>query len=880
MDMCRFSGPDDVEYRKVVGALNRVLEATAKWAPPGVRSVLSADERRIYLDSLRFDQIDARHATIKTARAGACRWLLGTSEYQDWLEINKISEHHGFLWIKGKPGTGKSTLMKFAYANAKETMTDTIIISFFFNARGELLEKSTFGMYRSLLVQLLEKVPELQSLFDFLGSTAPNNGDLHRWNIEMVKDIFGRAINNLGSRCLTCFIDALDECEEDEVREMVAFFEYLGQLTVSSRIRFHVCFSSRHYPYITIEKGVQLILEGQEGHRQDIANYLHSELKAERSKLVDQIKAEILDRASGIFLWVVLVVQVLNREYADGHIHQLRKRLSEIPDGLDNLFKDILTKDGRNMEELILCLQWILYAKRPLKREELYYAILAGGEPEAVTVWNSEDITKQDMERFILSSSKGLAEVTKSKTVQFIHESVRDFLLNGNGLNRIRPGLRSNFPGQSHETMAHTVLSYSCLSYLLQGFLDAGPCIDSFSLYRRLQTYRLASYSSYFFSSHLCQISEVPKELEKLLKRFLSSRSTAFAAIMQLRALCGRGYDITMVVTLFTTMLQEVDASTVVHSTALMDHPGLRDDIKGLLLTSTPKYTIHQAVGAGLLNNAAQPIQKGYQVDEGDPQNKTLLYHASRNGDREICDYLLKRGANVAAKTDDGKTALYGAAVGGHEAVVRLLLEDYKADVRAKTDDGLTVLHAAAACGHEAVVRLLLEDSKADVEAKADGGWTVLHSAVVGGNEAVVRMLLEDYKADVEVKADDGWTVLHSAAVGRNKAVVRLLLEKYNIDVEAMADDGWTVLHWAAGGGHEAVVRLLLEDYKADVEAKDSDGRTALHWAAGDGHETVVRLLLEEYKADVEAKDSDGTTALHMAMEKGHEAAVQVLKSA
>lgn len=43
------------------------------------------------------------------------------------------------------------------------------------------------------------------------------------------------------------------------------------------------------------------------------------------------------------------------------------------------------------------------------------------------------------MERFILSCSKGLAETTKLKaqTVQFIHESVRDFLLGKNGLNKL-----------------------------------------------------------------------------------------------------------------------------------------------------------------------------------------------------------------------------------------------------------------------------------------------------------------------------------------------------------------------------------------------------------------------------------------------------------
>jgi len=82
-------------------------------------------------------------------------------------------------------------------------------------------------------------------------------------------------------------------------------------------------------------------------------------------------------------------------------------------------------------------------------------------------------------------------------------------------------------------------------------------------------------------------------------------------------------------------------------------------------------------------------------------------------------------------------------------------------------------LHEAGSNGHEAVVRLLLEQG-ADVEAKINDGWTALHEAARGGHEAVVRLLLEK-GADVEAKTDDGWKALHRAAGGGHEAVVRLL---------------------------------------------------------------------------------------------------------
>jgi hypothetical protein len=196
-------------------------------------------------------------------------------------------------------------------------------------------------------------------------------------------------------------------------------------------------------------------MEGQQGHNQDIGKYVNSKLKPKRGKQVDEVKAEILSRASGVFLWVVLVVQMLNKTFDHGQIHALRKCLREIPDGLDDLFTDILTRDSENPEGLVLCLQWVLYARRPLNPQELYFAIMSGIEPTDLTDWDPDYITTQDIEKFTLSCSKGLAEVTKTKdhTVQFIHESVRDFLLQRDGLSKLQSDLTRNVAGLSHERL-------------------------------------------------------------------------------------------------------------------------------------------------------------------------------------------------------------------------------------------------------------------------------------------------------------------------------------------------------------------------------------------------------------------------------------------
>ncbi|THV66825.1 purine and uridine phosphorylase [Aureobasidium pullulans] len=324
--------------------------------------------RQTRLDALNFEQLDARHTTIKKTHTGTCKWLFSKSEYLDWQDEQKLHEHHGFLWIKGKPGAGKSAIMKFAYSEAQARSNNSAVVSYFFNARGERLEKSTCGMYRSL----------------------------------------------------------------------------------------------RHYPHITINKSVELILEAQQGHTEDITKYIQSNLKAGKSERVDKLKTEVQEKSQGVFLWVVLVVPMLQKAWDRGKVKSLRECLQSIPDDLNKLFKDILCRDTEDMQELVLCLKWLLYAGRPLKPEELYFGILSGTNPESLTPWEPGDDTPEIINRFILSSSKGLAEPTRNKvpTVQFIHESVRDFLLKENGLALIQDNIDCTSAGPAHDHLKRCCQNY------------------------------------------------------------------------------------------------------------------------------------------------------------------------------------------------------------------------------------------------------------------------------------------------------------------------------------------------------------------------------------------------------------------------------------
>ncbi|KAH7346057.1 hypothetical protein BKA66DRAFT_379441, partial [Pyrenochaeta sp. MPI-SDFR-AT-0127] len=437
--------------------------------------------RKDLLNSLAFERIEDRYNNIKLAHSATCQWLLDNDNYRSWIDEKQVHRHNGLLWLKGKPGAGKSTIIKFAVTEAKRSRKEDIHVSFFFNARGSLLEKDTRGMYRSLLFQLLTKFPQAQEVFDEFDILELPQAPRYSWTVMQLKEVMNHAIRELGKRWLWIYVDALDECDEDQIRDMVVFFELLGRHTTTSKINLRVFFASRYYPRIVITKKVDLLLEEEEEHALDIERYIRSELRTGsdvQSTAIERIRGEVKRRASGVFIWVVLVVQILNKAYDHGRILGLERRLQDIPDDLGQLFRGIMTRDDQNMESMRLCIKWILFAKRPLTREELYFAIYSGTDSEEAGSWNSEDLTTEDMDAFILSCSKGLAELTQSRkpTVQFIHETIRDFLLKDKGMQYIQETSTQSLVGSGHNSLKECCVNYVSSA---QKSLSRNPPVDT-----------------------------------------------------------------------------------------------------------------------------------------------------------------------------------------------------------------------------------------------------------------------------------------------------------------------------------------------------------------------------------------------------------------
>jgi ankyrin repeat protein len=712
------------------------------------------------LQSLKFDEMSDRFSAINPASAKTCHWLVEREEYRAWHDTAKSSDHNGFLWIKGKPGAGKSTLMKWAFTHAQKFCGDDKLICFFFNARGEGLERSTEGMYRSLLAQLLEKVPRLQSVLD-------KQIQKDSWPVEMLIDLFREAVMALGDDGLICYIDALNECSETEICNMIEVFEELTESAIAESVNFRVCFSSRHYPRISIDTCLELVLEGQEGHEDDIAAYIQKRLKVSaRSK--SEMAMEIQKRASGVFLWVCLVIRILNEDIDRGDASKIKTRLKEIPDGLHQLFQDIITQGTREDTHLIPTLQWIMFTQRPLTCRELYHAITYTPNNGLGLVSEHEEFSRETAEKFLINSTKGLAETTRGNQpkVQFIHESVRDYLRT-TGFRNLAPHLAENLPGLSHEFLKQRCLEFVseelCRHLSLPATLPKTQSAEAEELRARsredLPFLEYAISNVLYHAEHACacQVSQYDfieafplatwTSLHNLHERYMVRRYTSTVTLPYILADKGTMH-------LLSTELRHRDPdfsmSQERHRTLLGAAIYGRhiEVVKLVLEYGAIRHCSASELGR-LLRLAARKrasemlrllIEVGKPLVSMKLLEPVLIEH-SGEGNMEIVKLLLDKGADANAQDGQYGNALQAASARGHAEIAQLLL-DKGADVNAQCGQYGNALQAASARGHAEIAQLLL-DKGADVNAQCGQYGNALQAALARGHAKTAQLLLD-----------------------------------------------------------------------------------------------------------------------------------------
>lgn len=235
------------------------------------------------------------------------------------------------------------------------------------------------------------------------------------------------------------------------------------------------------------------------------------------------------------------------------------------------------------------------------------------------------------------------------------------------------------------------------------------------------------------------------------------------------------------------------------------------------------------------------------------------LIDAARDDDRAAVESLLKQGADVNAREEDGATALAWAASRSNVAMAEVLLKA-GANPNLANELGIGPLSLAIQNGAVAMVKLLLANG-ADANLARESGETPLMTSARLGQVESMRLLLE---RGAQVNAADhkfGQTALMWAA-GHPDAV-RVLLE-HKADARAVTK-AWDVKYIVYAPTTVTLGKTGIP-WNTDGEYRSKKGgQNALFFAIQKHDRESARLLLDA-GIDVNQPSADGSTPLLAAL--------------
>jgi hypothetical protein len=275
-----------------------------------------------FLKSLEHPDMFSRHRQINTPAAGTFQWIFmrGSSRidqvptasqsqgrFSKWLRSSQP-----VFWINGKAGSGKSSLMSFIESHQRTNDLLKIwtgshrlhVFSFFFWRAGSEIQNSVRGLLQCLLFQLARAKPEIigNLMSRDWSSTACT------WTEARLQRAIEMALTWFDDDRIFVLIDGLDEFT-GRYTSLIALL-----LGLQNKLNSKFYFSSRPEAALERQLGSFPSLKLQHLNYNDIATYLHEELKScgaaiRGPRKISRLVHDVTFRAEGIFLWAALVCE-------------------------------------------------------------------------------------------------------------------------------------------------------------------------------------------------------------------------------------------------------------------------------------------------------------------------------------------------------------------------------------------------------------------------------------------------------------------------------------------------------------------------------------------------------------------------------------------
>jgi hypothetical protein len=351
------------------------------------------------LKSLYRPAMNQRLFDIEPAEPHTFEWIYteNATGFPEWL-VNDGS----FLWIKGKPAAGKSTLLKYVYEHENTSNilksrwnANAAIASFFFYDQMNTPQRRSFdGLLRSLLYELLHSIPELFRFMIgiFQALRMEPEPVWERLDLEKAITAIGKQQDVTGCICL--FMDALDEYPGD-CKEIVRNMKRLTEGFAHASFKLKICASSR--PLNEFEAMLPKFpgfaqITVHDWTRDDIATIVSRRLQEVDREDMPHLRKEIISQAKGSFIWVNLVLKTLSVPlFHFESEEELLNRFYLLPNDLEPFYKQILEKIPREIRSKIWMILQLMFCNanrdRPLTLAEISLAV---NLPESGDIWHSQ----------------------------------------------------------------------------------------------------------------------------------------------------------------------------------------------------------------------------------------------------------------------------------------------------------------------------------------------------------------------------------------------------------------------------------------------------------------------------------------------------------
>lgn len=345
--------------------------------------------RRLY-----FDDMYKRADSITDATEGTFDWLLAnedtssdtssatqssdsdepqTSEqFREQYECQRREENStkisafledgkGVFFLRGKPGSGKSTLMKYLTAGRGRQKVDQrlrkwagqkrlIRVSTMFLLHGTPLQRSLEGFWRTFFFELFCVYPDLVDVLfpDF--STRGFADDSYRssFRLETLQAAWARlvSIRHHTMVRICVFIDGLDELEGNS-SDRLKFSQILKDWAESEDIKI-ICSGRPNAEFNIVFNQPDQRIDLQDLTRADIRNILTTRFEGVRhlsdltSKDIEELVTEISDQSEGVILWAVLVGKNLEDDIIHGTpLSAMKYTIQTLPSGIEYLYNSM-----------------------------------------------------------------------------------------------------------------------------------------------------------------------------------------------------------------------------------------------------------------------------------------------------------------------------------------------------------------------------------------------------------------------------------------------------------------------------------------------------------------------------------------------------------